>query len=115
MKLSTVFLSTTAILLATSALAADLPTMKAPPVPMLATAPYSWTGFHIGLGGGFAALQVKSSSDSYMNDFNNGVNSFGASVRTWVSSACSARSKSAPTTRWTASSSARSATSTSAA
>jgi outer membrane immunogenic protein len=77
MKLSTVFLSTTAILLATSALAADLPTMKAPPAPapMLATAPYSWTGFHIGLGGGLAAMQVKSSSDSYLNYNNNGESS----------------------------------------
>jgi outer membrane immunogenic protein len=79
MKLATVFLSTTAILVATSALAADLPTMKAPPAPMptLAVAPYSWTGFHIGIGGGLAALQVKSSSDSYLNDYVNGVYSYG--------------------------------------
>jgi hypothetical protein len=43
MKLRTVFLSSTAILLATSAFAADLPTKKAPPAPTLAVAPYSWT------------------------------------------------------------------------
>jgi hypothetical protein len=119
MKLSTVFLSTTAILLATSALAADLPTMKAPPAPapMLATAPYSWTGFHIGLGGGLAAMQVKSSSDSYLNYNNNGESSShssGGERSDLGKFAPSARSKSAAITRWTALSSARSATSTSA-
>jgi outer membrane immunogenic protein len=46
-----------------------LPTYKAPPAPTLAAAPppYSWTGFHVGVGGGLAFLQAKSSSDSYLS------------------------------------------------
>jgi outer membrane immunogenic protein len=74
MKLSSAFLTTTAILLATSAMAADLlPTYKAPPAPTMAVAPYSWTGFYLGAGGGAAFMNVRSSSDSFINDFNNGV------------------------------------------
>lgn len=67
MKLRTVFLSSTAILLATSAFAADLPTKKAPPAPTLAVAPYSWTGFYLGAGGGFAFMNAKDRSSSYMS------------------------------------------------
>ncbi len=66
MKLTRIFLSTTAILLVTSAIAADLPTMKAPPAPMptLAVAPYSWTGFYIGAGGGGAWMRARDRSYS---------------------------------------------------
>jgi outer membrane immunogenic protein len=78
MKLAATFLTTTAIVLATSAMAADLlPTYKAAPAPTMTVAPYSWTGFYIGVGGGASFLNVPSSSDSYMHDYNNGFNAFG--------------------------------------
>jgi outer membrane immunogenic protein len=64
MKLTKILLSTTAILLATSALAADLPTTKTPPAPTLAVAPYSWTGFYVGAGGGGAWMRAHDSSYS---------------------------------------------------
>lgn len=43
---------------ASSALAADLPTRKAPPVPYVAPPLFTWTGFYIGAngGGGFASM-----------------------------------------------------------
>src|SRR5580692_4229522 len=40
------------VALATGALAADLPTRKEPP-PAPAYAPFSWTGFYIGVNGGY--------------------------------------------------------------
>ena len=52
------------------ALAAS-PAAAAPPLPMLAAAPHSWTGFYIGAGGGLAFLNVRSSSDSYLSDYIN--------------------------------------------
>jgi outer membrane immunogenic protein len=79
MKLTTVFLSTTAILLATSALAADLPTMKAPPAPAptLAVAPYSWTGFYIGAGGGGAWMRARDRSYSSLSTGSGGLVTLG--------------------------------------
>ena len=37
-----------------------------PAAPTLAAAPYSWTGFHIGAGGGLASMRAKDSSNSYL-------------------------------------------------
>src|SRR5947209_4412343 len=37
-----------------TAVAADLPTRKAPPEPYIAPQPMTWTGFYIGVNGGFA-------------------------------------------------------------
>ncbi len=70
MRLSCTLLCATALVSASAALAADLPTYKAPPAPTLAVTPppYSWTGFYIGVGGGAAFLNVKSSSESYLTD-----------------------------------------------
>ena len=74
MRLSSVLLCATALVSASAALAADLPTYKAPPAPTLVAAPppYSWTGFHIGLGGGASALQVNSKSRSYLWGYSTG-------------------------------------------
>ena len=70
MRLRWALLCATALVSTSAALADDSPAYKAAPAPTLAIAPppYSWTGFHVGLGGGFSALQVKSSSASeYFN------------------------------------------------
>ena len=64
-----------ALVSASAALAADLPTYKAPPAPTLAVTPppYSWTGFYIGVGGGASALQVDSKSRSWLWGYNSSV------------------------------------------
>ncbi len=77
MRLSSALLCATALVSANAAFAADLPTKKEAPAPVVAPAPYSWTGFHLGLGGGLSMLSVPSSSDSYSNDYFNGFNAFG--------------------------------------
>ncbi len=76
MRLATVLLSATALVSASAALAADLPTHKEapPPAPVVAP-PYSWTGFHIGIGGGASALQVNSKSRSYLWGYSSGATS----------------------------------------
>ena len=49
---------------ATSALAADLPTRKAPPAPMPAYVPptFTWTGFYVGVNGGYGFGNLTSSN-----------------------------------------------------
>ena len=75
MRLSCTLLCATALVSASAALAADLPTYKAPPAPTLAVTPppYSWTGFYIGVGGGASALQVDSKSRSWLWGYNSSV------------------------------------------
>ena len=47
----------------TSAFAADLPTMKAPPAPPPVYAPaFTWTGFYVGVNGGYAYRSLSSSN-----------------------------------------------------
>ena len=51
--------------LASSALAADLPTHKGPPpAPTIVMAPYSWSGFYVGVNGGYADPTAKLSVSS---------------------------------------------------
>jgi outer membrane immunogenic protein len=56
MNLKKLILGTVVALSPGLALAADLPTRQAAPAPMLAAAPFSWSGFYVGLnaGGGVA-------------------------------------------------------------
>jgi len=64
-RLIKALLCATALVSTCSALAADLPTNKAPPAPTLAAVPaYSWTGFYIGAGGGGAYMRAKDRSSS---------------------------------------------------
>ena len=48
---------------ATGALAADLPTHKAPPAPAPAMSPrtFTWTGFYVGVNGGYGFARPTSS------------------------------------------------------
>ena len=51
--------------LASSAFAADLPTHKGPPpAPTIVMAPYSWSGFYVGVNGGYADPTAKLSVSS---------------------------------------------------
>jgi outer membrane immunogenic protein len=48
---------------ATSAFAADLPTRKGPPpAPAYYAPPFSWTGFYVGVNGGFATTDTRSNT-----------------------------------------------------
>jgi outer membrane immunogenic protein len=77
-KFLVALLAGTALAGANSVFAADLtmPTKKEPPAPMAAPA-FSWTGLHIGLGGGAAMMRARSHSSSYINDNANGIYSGG--------------------------------------
>jgi outer membrane immunogenic protein len=49
--------------ISTGAFAADLPTQKAPPAPPMIYAPaFTWTGFYLGVNGGFAYRAMSSSN-----------------------------------------------------
>jgi len=63
MRLTTALLCATALVSASSALAADLPTKKEPVAPAVVPQPaFSWTGFHFGIGGGAAYMQARDKS-----------------------------------------------------
>jgi outer membrane immunogenic protein len=67
MRLATALLCATALVSASSAIAADLPTKKEPPAPTVVPQPaFSWTGFHIGVGGGGDFMQVRSRSHTHL-------------------------------------------------
>ena len=74
----------------TSAFAADLPTTKAPPTPSLIYAPaFTWTGFYVGVNGGYAWGQqdpfniITDRFDSISTDLSGGVfgGTFGAQIQ----------------------------------
>jgi outer membrane immunogenic protein len=59
---------------ASSALAADLPTMKAPPAPAFIPPPlFTWTGFYVGLNGGGAWGSMRGASNGLLADPNGGM------------------------------------------
>jgi outer membrane immunogenic protein len=75
-----VFLSTAALaLLSGGALAADLPAYEPPPV-AVATSVYDWTGFYVGVSGGWAWLGDDDDADIDCTDFGPACINFPATV-----------------------------------
>jgi outer membrane immunogenic protein len=65
LKLRSVLLALVGVAASTAAIAADLPTRKAPPAPVPVVTPWSWTGFYVGgyVGGTFGSANW--SDDGY--------------------------------------------------
>jgi outer membrane immunogenic protein len=71
LKFRTALLALVGVAASTAAIAADLPTRKAPPAPVPVIAPWSWTGFYVGgyVGGTFGSANWSDTGGSFGNGF----------------------------------------------